>query len=72
MKRFAVAYISFFDNEIKLCTVDANSPEEAILPAMKAIGETTDDIAELVADKTLEQIKDLFFDWDSAIEVKEI
>ena len=62
MKRYAVAHISYFDNELTIVIVEADSISKAI--AMHpAVGDY--DIPE---NATLEQLKIMFFNGDAAID----
>jgi len=60
--RYIVAYIDFFDNELKLKEVKAQNEVEAINVALE----------ENFSDCTLEDVKNMMFDRDSAVNVIEI
>lgn len=72
MKRFAVAYISFFDNELKMATIAASSKEEASLYFIADNLEEANDIMEVLQDKTFPEIQSACIDWDANIQVIEI
>lgn len=63
MKRYAVAFMSFFDNDLQIKFVDAFSKLDAIKNLYP------DYFNEGL---TLEQVKSRFFDADAVIEIKEI
>ena len=72
MKKFVVAFISFFDNIVIMELVEAETPRDAILN-MKTISEAgwydegTDEFPQ-----EMEDIKDFFFNGDAAVNVFEI
>lgn len=65
MKKYAVAYVSFFDNELNITFVRAPSIREAANVALKY-----EDITELPED--LEELKQFVSNMDGAIDVKEM
>jgi hypothetical protein len=74
MKRYVIAYISFFHNELKQRIVRAENEYEAGLIALDFDGTEQEWIAELRKEEggTLEQLKGLAFDCDSMISVLEL
>ena len=65
MKRYAVAFISFMDNEMHMEIIEANSAEEAVKSKLQRL-----DYSSLP--DTLEEIKRDCFDCDSMIDCIEI
>lgn len=67
MAKFVVATLSFFENNIKMQVVDAESDLEAALAVMSGDAEGWLDSCE-----SLEELKDEAFNGDMAINVMEI
>jgi hypothetical protein len=65
MTRYAVAYISFHDNDMKMQIIDANSERNALIFTLKLQGWETSDLDLLKA--TPEELKQYAFDCDSMI-----
>lgn len=65
MKKFVVGYLTFFDNELELYTVEAKSDVDACLQVLKTKQWETD-----ITD--METLKQQVFDWDSAINAIEV
>jgi hypothetical protein len=72
MKRFAVAYISFFDNKLKMATIAASSEEEAARYFIADNLEGADDMLEVLRGKTFKEMQSACIDWDANIQVVEI
>lgn len=67
MKKYAVAFISFMDNELKIQFIVAASEKDAIKSLYHDYLE--DDEWELY---TIQEIKQRFFDSDGMVDVKEV
>lgn len=67
MNKYIVAYISFFDNELKQTPITADSPFEAALQYLKVHENITD-----FEVPDLESLVHWCFDCDSTIQVIEI
>jgi hypothetical protein len=65
MKRWAVAFANFYDNDITIEFVEASTWQEAI-KKHPGVGETE------FSSETLNEAKTDFFDCDSLIDVKEL
>lgn len=73
MKKFAVGYISFFDNDLVVDIVEAEDIKSAIL-SHKKLKTDDKDFAEWINNMpdSLEDIQTEFFNSDQGIDVKEI
>ncbi len=75
MKRYVVAYVTFFDNELTLETVEASTPCEAVRKHSKLV-----DINDKFRDESWDELKDMssdelqgwFFDYDILVAALEI
>lgn len=79
MKKYIVGYLSFFENELILDSVEAESDFEAAKKFLVSICITEESKKEELDyqnsdsfPKTLEELKDLWFDTDAVINVKEL
>ena len=71
MKKFAVGFLSFFENDLIVEVVEADNWRDAIFKHTSLI---SDDMEEWIADmpEGLEEIKEAMFNGEIAIDVKEI
>lgn len=73
MKKYAVAYMSFFDNDLQLYTVEATTWKEALVKALsennhpELAGITHESLAD-----DIEVVKEIAFGGDWVFEVKEL
>lgn len=72
MKKYAVAYMNFFDNDLKIVIIEDDDPIKALIRGARQLVDNSDWLDESVARNSLEVIKAMFFDADQLIEVKEI
>jgi hypothetical protein len=71
MKRFAVGYMNFFDNDLIVDVVEAVDWFEAIKKHRSLLQEANEWFSEIESLK-LEDVKDKFFNNEELIDVKEI
>ena len=69
MKKYAVAYMNFFDNELTIEFVEAETEKQAIFSHSKM--QSDSGWSEELSDN-LDEIKQAFFDGDTLVDVKEI
>jgi hypothetical protein len=69
MNKYVVAYMSFFDNNLKQHVVSADSPVEAALQVLTTSGWDCSIIPDC---STIEELKDVCIDSDAVISVMEI
>lgn len=70
MNRYAVAYVSLFHSDLKIAIVEANNPAKAIIEGVCQL--TDDELGSWVsalACKSIEEIKQDFFDTDQLVTV---
>ena len=79
MKKYAVSYINFFNNELTIEIVEAETIKKAILKHSKLLAENSDngkvdeeDWLHTNMPEELEEIKETFFDMDCMVDVVEI
>lgn len=79
MKKYIVGYLSLFENELKLLTIDADSAYDAVKKAMvESCSEQEYKESELKWQesndypKDLEKLVDMLFNSDMVVNVKEI
>lgn len=68
--KWAVAYMNFFDNELRVEIVEANTMIEALSKHSKLSSNETGWLKNMP--NNLEQIRTMFFDADAAIDIIEI
>lgn len=68
MPRYSVAYVNFFDNELKQRVVSAKTAVGACKKYLKSIAHEEDDGEWLKPIKTMDQLKQTMFDGDSLID----
>jgi hypothetical protein len=66
MKKYAVAYVNFFDNDLEINIIEAENERDAIVKGCKYAADY-DDLPE-----GIDGIQELFWNTDILIEVKEI
>jgi hypothetical protein len=69
---YAVSYVSFFDNELRMTQVTADCPKSALCTGIARLmgSDHPDSIArDLMEFKSIEEIKKFMFDTDSLAEV---
>jgi hypothetical protein len=66
MLRFAISYINFFDNELKINFVEATDKRDALAQALNALTGIEDESS------SIEELKSIAFDCDGMIEAKEV
>ena len=70
MKRYAVAHMDFFNNDLKIAIVEANGEVEAIIKGMKSIDEDLGAWVAGLAHFSVEELKQSFFNVDRLVDVK--
>lgn len=82
--KYAVAYMNYFDNDLKMTSVEADNPVTALIEGVRTLMSTSDDdkwldsfledIPSIGADATarIDAIKEEFFDADQLVAVMPI
>ena len=69
---YAVALISYFDNELKMTTIESDSVVDAMLGGTKKILGPGSDWVDCLKCKTEEDVKEVFFNMDMSIGIIKI